>query len=181
MASSEPGLTRQVDLRPATERDYAFAERLYVETMQPLLQALQAWDEADVLGRFRANFNLAQVKIIQVGGSDVGFVQTSETDTEIRLDQIHLQRAQRSRGIGSQLIGDLQRAALAEKKALTLAVVRGNRALALYQRLGFIVVREDATKLYMRFDGKAAKAPRSPDQSGRLGCKRWSGGRERFG
>lgn len=142
----------QVDLRPATKEDYAFAERLYVETMRPLLQRLDAWDEADVLGRFRESFDVIQVRIVRFAETDVGFMQTSETAAEINLDQIHLRRGYRCRGIGSRLIGDLQSAAVAKKKALSLAVVRGNRALVLYQRLGFIVVGEDATKLYLRCD-----------------------------
>jgi ribosomal protein S18 acetylase RimI-like enzyme len=149
-SAARPSL--QVDLRTATEQDYAFAERLYVETMRPLLQRLEAWDEADVLGRFRASFDVAQVQIIRVDGADAGFIQTSETAAEINLDQIHLRKEYRSRGIGRQLIGDLQQSAIAKKKALSLAVVRGNRALDLYQRLGFIVIGEDATKLYMRYN-----------------------------
>jgi GNAT superfamily N-acetyltransferase len=151
VASSAARSSLRVELRPATERDHAFAERLYVETMKPLLQELQAWDAADVLGRFRRSFGTAHVQIIRVDGRDVGFMQTSETDAEINLDQIHLRNGYRSRGVGSRLIGDLQCAAMAKKKTLALAVVRGNRALTLYQRMGFLVIAEDATKLYMRY------------------------------
>jgi ribosomal protein S18 acetylase RimI-like enzyme len=153
VASSATPPSVKVELRPAIEQDYWFAERLYVETMKPLLQSLQAWDRENVLGRFRASFDITHVQIIRVEGRNVGFMQMSETDAEINLDQIHLRKSYRSRGIGSRLIGDLQRGAIAKKKALTLAIVRGNRALALYQRLGFLVVAEDATKLYMRCVG----------------------------
>jgi GNAT superfamily N-acetyltransferase len=148
----------QVELRLATERDYGFVERLYVESMRPLLLRLDAWDEADVLGRFRGSFDVTHVRIIRVDGADVGFIQTSETDAEINLDQIHLRKRYRSRGIGSRLIGDLLRADAARNKALSLAAVRGNRALALYQRLGFLTVSTDATKLYMRA-GQSITAP----------------------
>jgi GNAT superfamily N-acetyltransferase len=150
MTSRPPPPAFQVELRPATEADYAFAERLYVETMKPLLQRLEAWDEAELLGRFRGSFDVTHVRIIRVDDADVGFIQISETDAQINLDQIHLRKHYRSRGIGSQLIGGLLRAAAARDKALSLAVVRGNRALALYQRLGFSTVGTDATKLYMR-------------------------------
>jgi ribosomal protein S18 acetylase RimI-like enzyme len=150
MPSSAAHPSLQVNLRPATEQDYAFAERLYVETMRPLLRNLEAWDEVDVLGRFRGSFDVAQVQIIRVDGTDVGFMQTSETEAEINLDQIHLKKGYRSRGIGSRLIGDLLCTAAARNKDLSLAVVHGNRALALYQHLGFQIVGKDATKLYMR-------------------------------
>lgn len=141
-----------IGLRPATERDYAFAERLYVETMRPLLQRLEAWDEAEALGRFKASFEVGDTQIIRVAGADVGFVQTSETDAEINLDQIHLQDGYRAKGIGSKLIRDLLRTAAARDKAVCLAVVHGNPAVDLYRRLGFKVIAEDATKLYMRRD-----------------------------
>lgn len=144
-----------VDLRLARKADYAFAERLYVATMQPLLSRLGAWDEDDVLDRFRQHYATAVVRTIRVDGRIVGFLQTSETNAEINLDQIHLEAAYRSRGIGSRLIGDLKREAQAKDKALSLSVVRNNPAVALYERLGFRVVDEDDTKLYMRWEDAA--------------------------
>jgi ribosomal protein S18 acetylase RimI-like enzyme len=150
----------RVELRPATEHDYAFTERLYVQTMRPLLQKLGAWDEVDVLGRFKTCFAAGgDVRIICVDGIDAGFLQTSETETEINLDQIHLNGRYRSLGIGSHLIRDLQRAAVAKHKSLALAVVHGNPALALYQRLGFVTTDQDATKLYMRHGHVTSNTP----------------------
>jgi ribosomal protein S18 acetylase RimI-like enzyme len=158
-AGSAATRSLRIDLRAATERDYAFAARLYVATMKPLLQKLEAWDAADLLGRFKSSFDVARVRIIQVDGRDAGFLQTSETESEINLDQIHLLRSYRSRGVGSQLIRDLQRAAAAKRKALALAVVHGNRALGLYRRLGFRVLDEDPIRLYMRWHGARGPGP----------------------
>jgi ribosomal protein S18 acetylase RimI-like enzyme len=141
-----------VNLRPARAADYDYAERLYVRTMQPLLSGLGAWDEDDVLDRFRRHYATARVSTIRVDGRNAGFLQTSETEADINLDQIHLEAAYRSRGIGSQLIRDLQREARAKNKTLSLSVVRNNPAIALYERLGFRLVDEDATKLHMLWE-----------------------------
>jgi ribosomal protein S18 acetylase RimI-like enzyme len=150
MARRAPRPSFQVELRPAAEQDYGFAEHLYVQTMRPLLQKLGAWDETDLLGRFKTSFDVTNVRIIRVNGMDAGFMQISETETEINIDQIHLLEGFRSQGIGSRLIGHLQRTAITKNKPLSLAVIRGNPALALYQRLGFVTVTEDVTKLFMR-------------------------------
>src|SRR5688572_14253710 len=73
------------DLRPAHERDYAYTESLYVQIMKPLLSRLDAWDEAEVLARFRSDYRPDEVRIITVGGCDVGFLHVEENQGGISL------------------------------------------------------------------------------------------------
>jgi GNAT superfamily N-acetyltransferase len=139
-------------LRAGRPGDYAYAERLYRETMQPLLTALGAWDEADIIPRFRRRFKPEEVRVIGVDGADAGWLQVAETEAGVTLMQIHIEEAFRSCGIGSRLIRDLLAEARAKAKPVSLSVVRNNRALELYRRLGFRVVGGDATKFFMRRD-----------------------------
>lgn len=143
--------SQRVDLRPAVARDYAFAQRLYTETQRPLLAQLDAWNEADVLGRFQRRYAAAAVEIILVNGREAGFLQTTETEAGMNLDQIHLKKAYRSRGIGSRLIRELQSRARAGGKPLSLTVLRNNPAQTLYRRLGFAVDGGNGTKVTMRW------------------------------
>ena len=138
-------------LRPARKRDYAYAEKLYVETMKPLLSRLDAWDEADLLARFRSDYRPDEIRIITVGGRDVGFLHVEEKHGEISLAQIHIEAPYRSRGIGTTLIKDLLREAGAKSKPVSLSVVKHNPAQTLYERLGFKVIGDDETKLHMRW------------------------------
>jgi ribosomal protein S18 acetylase RimI-like enzyme len=147
---------RPFDLRPSCEADYAYAERLYVETMKPLLSRLEAWDEDDVLAKFRSSYRLEQVRIITVDGRDVGFLQVDEDDSEISLAQIHIEAPYRSRGIGTALIEDLLSAARVGSKPVSLSVVKHNPAQALYERLGFRVVGGDDVKFHMRWPAASA-------------------------
>jgi ribosomal protein S18 acetylase RimI-like enzyme len=139
------------ELRRARASDHGFVERLYLDTMQPLLTQLDSWNERGVLSRFKRSFKLRETKIIGVDGQDIGFLQVSEDQDAVTLAQIHIESAFRCRGIGTRLVQALLSDAAAKSKPVLLSVVRGNRAGALYERLGFLIANEDATKLHMRW------------------------------
>jgi ribosomal protein S18 acetylase RimI-like enzyme len=148
-------------LRRARASDYDFVVRLYLETMQPLLMQLKAWDETEVLSRFKRYFRVRETQIINFDGRDVGFLQVSETPSEVTLAQIHIEPQFRHRGIGTFLVQGLLRDAAAKDKPVLLSVVRGNRARGLYERLGFLVTGEEATKLHMRWESPPENADRA--------------------
>lgn len=139
-------------LRDAEESDYWFAKKLYIQTMKPLLMKLDAWDETDMINKFHGYYKLAGVQVIVIDGRDVGWLQIYETEQELELAQIHIEQEFCSQGIGSQLIRELMKEAQKKGKLVSLSVVRGNRALSLYQRLRFSIVDEDANKLHMRWE-----------------------------
>lgn len=151
----------QVDLRPARKSDYGYVQRLYVETMQPLLTRLDAWDEDDALAKFRRHYRLADVSIITVNDRDAGFLQVEENADGITLAQIHIEAPYRSRGIGTRLIQDLLSASQAKLKPVSLSVVKHNPAQALYERLGFKIVGQDETKLHMRYEHRGTRNRRT--------------------
>jgi ribosomal protein S18 acetylase RimI-like enzyme len=131
--------------------DYDLVESLYLETMRPLLKKLDAWDQDNVIARFRQHLRLEEVQIIEVKGDDMGFFQVIESSEHLTLAQLHLRAAFRRRGIGTRLILELLERARASHRPVLLSVVRNNPALALYQRLGFTVIGEDDTKFHMRW------------------------------
>jgi ribosomal protein S18 acetylase RimI-like enzyme len=149
-----------LELRRARASDYDFVAGLYLGTMQPLLTRLDAWDERDVLARFRRYFKLRETQIIGFAGQDVGFLQVAETRHELVLAQIHITAPFRGRGIGTQLVQALLCDAAAKRKPVLLSVVRGNPAQTLYERLGFLVTGGDATRFHMSWDA-AARSDRS--------------------
>ncbi len=151
MEGSVPKFT----LRPARVSDYDFAERLYLETMEPLVTESIYWTERRLISTLKRSLKLSEVRIITVDGANVGWLQMSESDRNISLRQIHIRREFRSRGIGTQLIRDLFIRARAKKKPVSLSVVHTNPAVALYKRLGFEVIGEDRYKLHMRWDGSS--------------------------
>ncbi|MEP2641557.1 GNAT family N-acetyltransferase [Roseobacter sp.] len=140
----------EFDLRPARLDDFEFTRRLYIASMQPLLTALNAWNRDTIEAAFRSYFDLSEIKIVVVNGVDIGWQQVSITEDALCLDQLHLVPESRCRGIGTALIGAIVADARAQKKDVTLSFVNGNRAHALYRRLGFNTMSRDKTKTYMR-------------------------------
>jgi ribosomal protein S18 acetylase RimI-like enzyme len=58
-------------------------------------------------------------------------------------------------GIGTHVLRPLPASAKHQSKVLTLAVMKINPAIRLYERLGFRITHEDEYKLYMRADPQA--------------------------
>lgn len=143
---SAPG----IEFLPPSGKDREFAQQLYMETMRPLLQRLDAWDEREMVAHFRAGFVPEQMRLIHFNGVPIGYLQVAEADDALTLLQIHLLAGARGRGIGTAIIRALLDYAERGGKEVLLSVVRHNPAIALYRRLGFAVVTEDPVRLHMR-------------------------------
>jgi len=139
-------------LRPAREGDFSFAKHLYLASMKPLLTALGAWNLTESTEAFASYFDVEEIQIVTANGDDVGWIQVSKNDDAFCLDQIHLIEQARGNGIGERLIRNVIAAANMEGKVTTLSLVRGNRSIALYERLGFRLVGEDDIKFHMQCD-----------------------------
>ncbi len=151
-----------VKLQPAQATDAPYAEQMYVATMQPLLAKLNAWDEAYYIKRFRRAFRPEESFLVIADDARVGWLQVIERANDLNVGQIHIERHACGRGYGSQILRDIQQRARQLGKTVSLAVVKGNRAINLYQRLDFKTTREDATRVHMVWQPPSA----DPDQAG---------------
>jgi len=138
-----------VHLRPATEADVDFVLHVQREAMRPHAErAYGAWDEAARLARFdRAT--VPAHEIVEIGGEPVGCQWVRRHPDALELVRLYLLPAFQGRGIGTRLVTELGERARRLGLPLRLRVMRVNRAQDLYRRLGFQVVRETDTHLYM--------------------------------
>jgi ribosomal protein S18 acetylase RimI-like enzyme len=90
-----------------------------------------------------------------IDGSDAGWLHVSESPDSIYLGQLYLTPALQNRGIGTAIMKELKDRATQAGKALTLDVLKNNRARSLYERLGFRMVGEPEYKLNMRWQESA--------------------------
>ena len=95
------------DLRPGRRDDFAFAEAIYVDSMRPLMVALGGWNEAERRAALRRSYKTAETTVITLDGTDIGWMQVSERDTDYNLAQIQLLEEHCGRGIGTRLIREL--------------------------------------------------------------------------
>ena len=146
-----------VRLRAYHVRDFDFARRLYFETMRSAIQPLFGWDEGRQEASFAEWFKPEEVSVITADSLDVGWMQHCVQRDAIFLGSIYIQPAMQRKGVGTHVIQTLLDVARQQGKAVTLAVMKVNPALALYERLGFRITHQDAYKFYMSAD------PRPPD------------------
>ncbi len=156
-----------ISLRPITPGDDAFLARVYASSRAEEL-AVTGWPvelKADFCRRqfdaqsayYAANYPRASFQIIEREGWPVGRLYVDRWENEIRIVDITLLPEFRGSGVGTKLLRDLQDEARAAGKSLTIHVERFNRALSLYQRLGFQQVEDKGVYLLMRWEEEASR------------------------
>ena len=139
-------------LRPATDADLPFLFRLYASTREEEL-AVVDWPPAQKEAFLRQQFEAqhawhreqypgASFDVVESAGDPIGRLYVARWEREVRIVDISLLPAWRSRGIGSRLLAALFAEADAGGKPVSVHVERFNPALRLYERLDFRL-RED--------------------------------------
>jgi ribosomal protein S18 acetylase RimI-like enzyme len=149
----------EVALRPVRSSDRPFLAQLYASTRAEELAVLP-WPEeqkaAFVAQQFEAQdaayrtcYDGATFEVIEVDGEPAGRLYVDRTVGEIRVVDITLLPEYRGSGVGTALLRGLLAEADAGGRRVTIHVERFNRALRLYERLGFSVVEDKGVYLYL--------------------------------
>jgi ribosomal protein S18 acetylase RimI-like enzyme len=158
-----------ISLRPVTPADDAFLARVYASSRAEEL-AVTGWSQQlkeDFCRRqfdaqrqyYASNYPDASFQIIERNGWPVGRLYVDRWEKEIRIVDITLLPEFRGSGMGTKLLRDLQEEARSAGKSLTIHVERFNRALGLYQRLGFEQVEDKGVYLLMELKKPSLKKP----------------------
>ena len=152
-----------IALRGITPEDDSFLARVYASSRAEEL-AVTGWpDELKVdfcrrqfdaqSAYYASNYPGASFQIIERDGWPVGRLYVDRWEKEIRIVDITLLPEFRGSGIGTKLLRELQNEARRAGKSLTIHVERFNRALTLYQRLGFQQIQDKGVYLLMEWKG----------------------------
>jgi ribosomal protein S18 acetylase RimI-like enzyme len=152
---------RDITLRPATDADRDFLYQVYASTRQEEM-ALVPWDDAGkrafLTMQFEAQhyhyhtyYDTAEYLIILADDQPAGRIYVARWEHEIRLMEITLLPEYRGGGIGTALIEDLLAEARATDRIVGLHVEPFNRALRLYERLGFTKAGEEGIYWFMEW------------------------------
>jgi GNAT superfamily N-acetyltransferase len=151
-------------LRPITPEDDSFLARLFASTRADEL-ALTGWSDQqkDAFCRmqfdaqsahYRKHYGDGSFDIIERDGVAAGRLLVWRSGEEILIVDIALLPEHRGAGIGTKLLRELQDQARVAGKPLTIHVERFNRALQLYQRLGFEQIEDKGVYLLLKWEGK---------------------------
>ena len=136
-------------LRRALESDVEPMMRIGHEGIRPYVEQLWGWDPAEQERRFRENFDLTRIQVVQIDGQDAGYLDVEDHDDHVFLAGIYLDGPYRRSGVGAELVGDLLSRCRSLRKPLRLRVLRPNPAQHLYARLGFRPVEVTETHIHM--------------------------------
>ncbi|WP_019499607.1 GNAT family N-acetyltransferase [Pseudanabaena sp. PCC 6802] len=143
---------RGVTFRDITPEDLPFLQRLYASTREEEM-AMVDWSDrakADFLQMqfeaqhkyYQANYAQTSFQIILLHEEPIGRLYVARWEQEIRIVDLAILPEHRDRGIGSQILQDLLAEATRRGLPLRIHVEQYNRALRLYQRLGFQKIGE---------------------------------------
>lgn len=161
-------LNDSLALRPATAEDATFLLQVYKSCRGEDLRELD-WDEARIDEFLKMQYEAqrsfddndyaqATDEVILLSGERAGRLLVDTRETEIRCVDLALLQEFRNRGLGTQLVQRLQKEATATNKPLRLQVIRYNRAVNLFERLGFVRTSETGTHFQMEWKPSGSEA-----------------------
>lgn len=159
-----------ITLRDVTPEDRDFLRDLYATTRVEELEMVpwsaeqrQAFVDFQFDAQdkhYREKFPEAQYSVILQDETPVGRIYILREQHEIRMLDITVLPQYRKRGIGSSLVADLIEEGQRTGKAVQIYVEPFNPSRALFERLGFAVVKEEGINLLFEWknspDGLAA-------------------------
>lgn len=141
--------------------------RIYAGTRADELSAVP-WDDRAKESFLRQQFAVQSAayaqydggshQVVLLDGAPVGRLYLARRAAEILIVDIALLPEHRGAGIGTALLQDVLDEAAAARKRVGIHVVRENRAVALYERLGFRPVGEHGMHLRMEWEPACSQA-----------------------
>jgi GNAT superfamily N-acetyltransferase len=156
-----------ISLRRIKPEDDSFLAGVYASTRWDELAPTGWSDEEKTIfcrrqfdaqsAHYRENYPGALLQVIEDAGVPIGRLYVARWEREIRIMDIALLPEHRGSGIGTELLRELQEEARTAGKSLTIHVERFNRALTLYQRLGFREIEDKGVYLLMSWSAEPSE------------------------
>jgi GNAT superfamily N-acetyltransferase len=161
-------LAGSIGLRPAVPADEPFLYRVFASDRAEQLRLVD-WDDDQKAALLRMQFNAQNASYRQVfpgsayevilnGGEPAGRLFLHRGTDLIRVVDIGLLPEHRNQGIGGALLKAVRDEAALADKTVRLRVESMNRAVRLYERLGFASIGIDGAHIEMEL------VPRSPNE-----------------
>jgi ribosomal protein S18 acetylase RimI-like enzyme len=157
----------RISLCPSCPGDHDFLMDVYASTRREEMLSW-GWNAAQQLGFVRlqfearrrtytAAFPAAAENVILCDAAPIGSLIIARSAGEFRLLDISILPEYRNRGVGTMLIENMIAESKQQKLPLRLSVLRGNPAIHVYEKLGFVVTGGDEVYLEMECSLAALK------------------------
>jgi ribosomal protein S18 acetylase RimI-like enzyme len=127
-----------VQTRAASDEDFTFARSVHHAAYRDVVERqFGPWDEAEQDTFFEQDWNPRATEMILADGSACGYWMVEDRDADIHIRELVIHPRCQSRGIGRYLLESVQRRAEARRVPVRLGTYLENRAVVLYERVGF--------------------------------------------
>ena len=138
-----------LELRSAAEDDREFLWEVHRTALRLPVEATWGWDEAFQFKYFAEHFATSDRFIASVDGVDAGVLHFAIKGDHLFLATVALLPEHQGRGIGTALLNLVLAEGRRHNLPVRLQVLKVNRAVKLYERLGFEIYGESETHLHM--------------------------------
>ena len=139
-----------ITLRKATEDDEAFVRTCHHTAYHDVVvEQFGEWDEERQEQYFEQKWNPEEIDLVMYGASSAGYLIVETHVDYMFLSEIVLLPDFQKQGIGTKLMKDQIAHAVSLGLPLRLRVLKANRAITLYERLGFREYGETETHIQM--------------------------------
>jgi ribosomal protein S18 acetylase RimI-like enzyme len=159
--------SRSVALRPALEEDEAFLLEVYAGTRSDEMaqsglddSQQQAFIKLQFVAQqqhYRTYYPQGEHSLILLNEKPAGRLYVARSPEEIRILDIALLAEHRNKGIGTRIIKDLMAESRKTGKPVRIYVENFNRALRLFERMGFLQVEEKGFHYLMQWQQPIAE------------------------
>ena len=124
--------------RPATKDDVEFARRAHhLAYREVVVRQFGEWDEGRQDTFFDTGWTSAQHEILLCDGAPCGYVSVDEFPGYTHVRELVIHPEYQRRGIGTAFLRQVVQQAQARHVPVRLGVLRENRAVEFYRKLGF--------------------------------------------
>lgn len=136
----------KITLRTALEDDLAILDGIYTQNMRDYVEQNYPWNG----NLFKSKFVPDDYIVIFQQPEIIGFLKTVPKDSCLYLGEIQIKRDCQNKGIGTKILHYIIDRGKTKYQRIWLRVLKGNRAIKLYQRLNFEVFAETETHYKMQ-------------------------------
>jgi ribosomal protein S18 acetylase RimI-like enzyme len=133
----------KLHLKEAKNSDFEITYRIKCKSIKSYVEKIWDWDEVNQREIHRRKYIPSETKLIEYNNHTIGYVVLKETEAEIHLKNLLIEKEFQNKGIGKEVMEKIIEKADSDKKLVRLQVFKINsKAQKFYHNLGFEITSE---------------------------------------
>ena len=144
------GNSVDITRRQSVEEDKAFARETHHLVYRGVIERqFGQWDEARQDEFFEDDWNATSHEILECGGEPCGFLSIENHEKAVYIHQLVIHPDYQGHGMGTAILRNAIEVGVSRGVPVKLETLHKNKALKLYERLGFRIYKRTVTHTQM--------------------------------